>query len=159
MTCRACNHVNEVYAVRCVSCGNLLNEKASPKTKVAEIETISPMNNALKDIKNAWVAGCIAGALTLAATLWAMSGVKILSFNAFSLIDVAVVVGLAFGIYKKSRVCAVLMLINFLFAKFMLFQESGRTSDIPLILVFVYYYYKGVLGTFSYHKLVGKANA
>lgn len=154
MTCKVCNHMNELSAVRCISCGYLLGD-TSIKAKENEIK-VNPLDVAIKDIKNAWVAGCISGVLALAVTLWAMSGVKILSFNAFSLIDVAIVLGLTFGIYKRSRVCAVLMLINFLFAKFMIFQETGRTSDIPLILVFIYYYYKGVLGTIRYHKLIGK---
>jgi hypothetical protein len=158
MTCKVCNHINELSAVRCINCGYLLGD-VSIKTKEKEIkaeEKISPLDTAIKDIKNAWMAGVVSGVLTLGITLIAMSGVKILSYGAFELIDVALVFGLTFGIYKKSRVCAVLMLIYFLFSKFMLFQESGKFSGIPLILVFIYYYYKGILGTFNYHKLVGK---
>ena len=104
MTCKVCNHVNEVYAVRCISCGNLLNEKASPKVKVAKTESVSPLDKSLQDIKNAWMAGSIAGGLALFATVWAMSGAKILGFNVFSLIDVAVVFSLSFGIYKKNSI-------------------------------------------------------
>ena len=153
MTCKACNYVNESYAERCVGCGNLLNEKTAPKTKIADTQNISPIDEALKDIKNASVAGVVSGFLTLAVTLYAMLGYKYLSFDAFSLIDVAFTFGLAFGIYKKNRACAIVMLVYFLLSKYMILSESGSLSSIPLSLVFIYYYYKGLIGTFNYQKI------
>ena len=103
MTCKTCNYVNESYAERCVGCGNLLNENTSPKTKIADTQNISHIDEALKDIKNASVAGVVSGFLTLAVTLFAMSGHKYLNFDAFSLIDVAFTFGLAYEIYKKTE--------------------------------------------------------
>jgi hypothetical protein len=157
MTCKVCSYINDVYAVRCVGCGNLLNEKlneqATSKEKAIKIETSSTIDVALKDIKNAWVAGVVSGVLTLGVTLFAMSGYKYLSFDAFSLIDVALTLGLAFGIYKKNRGCAVFMFVYFLFSKYMIITESGSLSSLPLSMVFIYYYFRGVLGTYNYHKI------
>lgn len=160
MTCNACSYVNDVYAVRCVSCGNLLNKKLN-ELESSKVETIKSEKNlsidtVLMDVKNAWVAGVVSGVLTLSITLYAMSGNKILSFNAFNLIGVALTFGLAFGIYKKNRGCALVMFIYFLLSKYMLLIESGSSSSIPLSLVFIYYFFRGVLRTFNYHKLKSK---
>jgi serine/threonine-protein kinase len=106
-------------------------------------------------IKNAWIAGAISGTITLVVTLFAISGSSILGFSAWELLDVALIFGLTFGIYKKSRTCAVLMLIYFLYAKITLIAQNGvASSGIVLALVFIYYFGQGVVGTFQYHKLV-----
>jgi hypothetical protein len=63
--------------------------------------------DAEKAIKNAWIAGIISGVITLLAIFF-LAGIDL-----FNLIDVALIFGLAFGIYKKSRAAAVIMLIYF----------------------------------------------
>ncbi|MBN8756444.1 MULTISPECIES: hypothetical protein [Variovorax] len=63
-----------------------------------------------------------------------------------------------FGIYKKSRVCAVLMLGYFAFAKFVLISEGHvGASSLFMSLVFFYFYVQGVIGTFAYHKHLRQA--
>jgi hypothetical protein len=108
----------------------------------------------LKKIKNAWGAALFSAGITLVFTLVAMSGTKMLNFSAWQLIDVILILGLAFGIYKKSRTCAVLLLIYFIGAKLLMFAESGAISSIPMALVFGYFYWQGVSGTFAYHKFI-----
>jgi serine/threonine-protein kinase len=80
--------------------------------------------------------------------------VAVLSFNAWNLIDAALIFSLAFGIYKKSRRCAVLMLVYFVGSKIIVIADTGRFSGAFLSIVFIYFYLQGVIGTFTYHKLL-----
>ncbi|SRR5712692_487560 len=131
------------------------NPYSPPKANVqsSEREPTIPME-VLKKIRNAWIAGVISGCLTLVVTLVAMGGTSILGYSAWELVDVALVFGLTFGIYKKSRTCAILMLVYFAYSKFILLVENpGKTSGIVMAVIFIYFYALGVVGTFQYHKL------
>jgi serine/threonine-protein kinase len=107
----------------------------------------------LKKIKNAWVAALVSATFTLVLTLIAISGTSVLGFSAWEFLDVGLILGLALGIYKKSRTCAVLMLVYFVISKIILMVEAGKPNGIILGLVFIYYYWQGVVGTFAYHKI------
>ncbi|MBO9717596.1 MAG: hypothetical protein J7507_12495 [Pseudoxanthomonas sp.] len=110
----------------------------------------------LKKIKHAWVAAVVSGCITLVVTLIAMSGTDILGFSAWELIDVALIFGLAFGIYKKSRTCAVVMFVYFIISKILITIQAGHATGIPLALVFGYCFWQGIAGTFAYHRLDGR---
>lgn len=107
---------------------------------------------ALKKIKNAWVAGLVSIAITIAFTLYSMYGTELMGLNAFAFIDVVLMGIFTFGIYKGSRVCAILMLLLFAANK-ALMAMGGNTSGIIMALVFLWLYIQGVIGTFQYHKL------
>ena len=107
----------------------------------------------LKKIKHAWVAALISAGITLVVTLFAISGTDILGFSAWEFIDVGLVLGLAFGIFKKSRTCAVLMFVYFVISKIIIMADTGKPTGILLAIVFGYYFWQGVSGTFAYHKL------
>ena len=137
------------------------NPYQSPGAEVRDpvVELAIP-DEVLKKIKNAWIAATIFGSITLAVTLLAIFGTSILGFSAWELIDVAFVFALAFGIYKKSRACAVLMLIYFIGAKILIMMETGKPNGLIMAVIFIYYFALGVSGTFEYHKLVSaKRNA
>jgi len=106
-----------------------------------------------KQIKSAWVAACISGVVTLVMTLIAMAGVDFLDFDAWNLVDVALIVGLAFGIYKRSRVCAVTMLVYFVASKILIMVQTEKPTGLVLGLIFGYFFWQGIRGTFAYHKL------
>ena len=110
----------------------------------------------LKQIRNAWVAGAVSGTITLAVVLFSIAGVQILGFSAWEFFDVAFVFALAFGIYKKSRTCAIVMLLYFAVSKVLIISENGLKGGIVLSLVFFYYYCYGIAGTFAYHRLKNK---
>jgi hypothetical protein len=59
-----------------------------------------------------------------------------------------------FGIYKKSRVSAILMLVLFAANKVIFWLEAGTASGLPLALVFLWLNTQGVIGAFQYHRLV-----
>jgi serine/threonine-protein kinase len=75
------------------------------------------------------------------------------------LIDVALILGLTYGIYRKSRVCALLMLVYFLISKLIMIEHDSKGSGLVMAVIFLYYYVQGVLGTFAYHKHIRVAPA
>lgn len=128
------------------------NPYTAPTASVSEPSVIV-QDDILKKIKYGWVAALFSAGVTLVVTIIAMTGTEILGFSAWELIDVALILGLAFGIYKKSRTCAVLMLIYFIISKILIMVETGKPIGIPMALVFGYFFWQGVSGTFAYHKL------
>ncbi len=121
----------------------------------ADTKDMAPMRTALKKIRNAWIAAVISGSLTLALVLLAFYAPRwnALGINAWALIDVAFIYLMAFGIYRKSRTCAVLMLVYFTISKAIMMVQMGKPSGILLSLAFFYFFANGVAGTFAYHKL------
>ena len=110
-------------------------------------------SNARQHIVNATTAGVISGVITLIVTLVSMAGGKVLEFSAWNLLDVALIFGLTYGIYKNRRICAVSMLIYFLFSKIYLAVTLKQAPSF-LAYIFIYYFFQGVRGTFAYHRLV-----
>ena len=110
----------------------------------------------MKHIKYAWVAGVISGSMTLLLILIAASGstmVAELGVDWWSLIDVVAIFGLSLGIYKKSRVCALLMFIYFVGSKIILWATMGNVGGVPLAILFGYFFFQGIRATFAYHSL------
>lgn len=79
-----------------------------PKPTVAG-EDSSRLVKANSQIRSAWIAGTISGVVTLIFTF-------ILETPGM-FIDVLLIFGLTWGIYKKSRICAVIMFIYFILSK------------------------------------------
>ena len=132
-----------------------VNPYAAPRAQVQSGDGEPAISiDVLKKIRNAWIAGLVSGGITLAVTLLAVAGMSVLGYSAVELIDVALVFGLTFGIYKKSRTCAVLMLVYFVISKVILMTEMRSASPMIVGLVFLYFYAMGVVGTFQYHRLI-----
>jgi serine/threonine-protein kinase len=109
----------------------------------------------LKKIRTAWIACLVSAAMTLVMIAVVMNtGQSKLGLQGpIDLIDVGFILGMAFGISRKSRVCAVLMLAYFAFSKYLIIRATGQLGSVWLGLVFLYFYAQGVVGTFEYHKL------
>ncbi|MBB1087517.1 hypothetical protein H4F99_03330 [Lysobacter sp. SG-8] len=107
----------------------------------------------LKKIKHAWIAGAVSGSITLALVLASMAGIEALGFTAWELLDVALIAGLVFGIHRKSRTCAVAMLVYFILSKILIMIEGGRPTGLLISFIFIYFYWGGITGTFQYHRL------
>lgn len=110
-------------------------------------------SNARQHIVNATTAGVISGVMTLIITLVSVAGAKISEFDAWNLFDVALILGLTYGIYKNSRTCAVIMLIYFLFSKIYMAVTLKQAPSF-LAYIFIYFFFQGVRGTFAYHRLM-----
>lgn len=111
----------------------------------------------LKKIKTGWVAGVVSVCITVVFTLIALSGTDILGGGAVAFIDAGLMAALAFGTYKKSRICAVLMLLLFVANKVLMWMDEGVPSGIVLALVFVWCFVQGAIGTFQYHAFLKSA--
>ena len=111
---------------------------------------------ALKHIKQAWVAGVISAGITLLVILVAASGSTVvaeLGVDWWGLVDVGLILGLSLGIYKKSRICALLMFTYFVGSKIGLWVTVGDVRGVPMAILFGYFFFQGIRGTFAYHSL------
>lgn len=129
------------------------NPYQAPAAVVSDPATAVPQT-VERDIRNGWIAGAISGTMTLVFTLAAMSGVAVLNFSAWELADVALIFGLAYGIYRRSRFCAVVMLLYFIYAKIALLENGASVSGMGMAVVFIYFYARAIVGTFRYRKIV-----
>jgi hypothetical protein len=108
-----------------------------------------------KAIKVGWIAGVIKGLGTFCLVLYSTSVEPVQGVGLEGLIDVAIVLGLSLGIYKRSRTCSVSLVAYQVFVVF-LYWSAGRTPNLgllaPLVLCLLY----GMRGTFAYHRLMGQ---
>jgi len=118
------------------------------------------IEKANKAIKNAYIGGIGWGLLILFSTMP--------NFALLDLLGAFVIFGLAFGTYKRSRVCAVIMLILWILlvvdratvlvkgpieSKNMFWILTLAIVGIPFVGVLSYFFFQGIRGTFFYHKL------
>jgi hypothetical protein len=169
--CAECGLINWSEASSCKRCKVPLNELSSTTHQQLEdmsypsyssytpppiVET-EELKEANKHIKGAYITGLVCGVLTLLVVLIAVSTQKeIMGIDGWSFFDVVLIFGLAFGIYRKSRTCAVIMLVYYLICKLIQISTTGKPTGMIMAFLFIYYFAKGVQGTFSYHRLVSR---
>jgi serine/threonine-protein kinase len=110
-----------------------------------------------KKIKRARIAAMISGIITLAGAttlIYKQHEFHFSLFNMLSLVDTFIIFSLAYGIYKKSRLCAVLMFEYFLLSKLFNMSISSHINVGAVLVgsVFLYFLFQGITGTFAYHK-------
>lgn len=137
---------------------NAPNPYESPSATIAD--TALPRERDVPDditrpITHGWVAACVSGAITLLVTLVAMgSGGNGVGDGAWNLVDVGLIALLAFGIYKRSRTAATIMLAYFVLSKILIMVETGRPSGLVLGLLFAIFYFRAMTATYRYHRFV-----
>jgi len=105
-----------------------------------------------KHITRAWMAASIQAGLTLILGGLAAVGVFVTpGFDAWVLLDAAILAGLAYGVWKRSRICA-LLLLTYAIANevYLALQETSHFSIIRLI--FIYFYFRGTIQLFREHR-------
>ena len=119
-----------------------------------------------KKIKHARIAAMISGIITLAGSIALFNKQPDLQFsliNMLSLVDALIIFCMAYGIYRRSRLCAVLMFEYFLLSKLFIISVSTHINLGTLIVgaIFLYFLFQGVRGTFAFHtyRNSGKGNA
>ena len=80
-----------------------------------------------------------------------------MGLDAWSLIDVVLIFGLTFGIYRKSRTCAVIMLIYYAGMKIMQVVTMHAIGGLIWGIIFSYLFAMGAVGTFQYRKIKREA--
>lgn len=115
---------------------------------------MNDMGKARKEIKHAWIAGVISGIATLLLVLTSI-------VPPIVLMDAFLVAGLTFGIYKKNRGCAIIMLAYFVLSKIIMLTETKNPPIFGIIIaiIFIFYFSEGVLGTFAYHRIINERYA
>lgn len=113
------------------------------------------LEQAEKHIKNAWVAGAVSAILTF---IYSMIGAFNDEFrytyglDTWSLLDVALIAGLAYGVYRKKRYCALGLLIYFIASKFIMAASTGQFTGGFLSMLFAYFFFQGTRAAFQVHR-------
>ena len=129
------------------------------KSEFDEKVTSYPMNmdKASSSVKAAFFCGIFSTAVTLVATVIGMAQGSIkysgMEFSVWTFLDVAVLGGLTIGLFFKSRVCATLMLVYFVWCKYVQWSSEIKVSTVVVGLAFLYFYAQGVRGAFVFHSL------
>ena len=86
-----------------------------------DISVMMDKDEANNAIRNAWIAATISAGLTL---IFAVTG--LLGFDLSALWIVIVVLGLAFGVYKRNRACAVILFVFWVFDIILRFWDKKK---------------------------------
>jgi hypothetical protein len=125
----------------------------TPDLQAPDLETTdlhaartTQLKEANKKIKIAWITGCFCGGLNLIVAL--SSNVPVM------LIDVFLYFGLSFGIYKKNKICAVIMFVYFILSKILTIELLTRNAFAPIVAASIaYFFFQGIKGTFAYDQI------
>jgi len=98
-------------------------------------------------------AAILSASITLVFSIIACFGYSFLGITPLGFIDVVFVFALAYGIYRKSRTCAVIVFVYWVGGKI---GQSIAIGDVkPLLagIFFGFFFFQGIRGTFAYHRL------
>ncbi len=113
------------------------------------------LEQAEKHIRNAWIVGAISTTITLLFSFIGAYNEDIrfkYGLDTWSLIDVALMAGLTYGIYKKKRFAALIFLIYFLLSKFIMAASTGQFTGGAMSLIFAYFLFQGTRSSFQLHR-------
>ena len=98
-------------------------------------------------------AAAIAGLLTLLMSVFGAYG-----FSLWNLLDVAAWFGLGYGVYRKSRTCAIILLTYHLVNRVDMWTRTHAVSTTigGFAIPFAVIYCLGILGTFAHHAILEK---
>ena len=114
------------------------------------------ISTAEKHINYAWKVGSVWGLLVLTLTLSSEFNDEIrqrFGHDLWNLFDVVVIFSLTYGVYKKSRICSILLLSYFILSQITYIAETEGYHGGVFALVFLYFYIQGIRGTFEYHNI------
>lgn len=107
-------------------------------------------------IKSGWIAALISLGFTLIFSsigFFTQSDNETLNYflDPWLMIDVVLIGIMAFFIYRKSRTAATLMFLYFLLSKLIQWYDLGSVQGLPVSLIFMYFYFNAMRGTFLWH--------
>ncbi|SRR6266550_3425698 len=104
-------------------------------------------------IRWGWIAGAFVGTGTLAFVVYgALSGQSVLGVDAWNLLDVVTAYALAYGIWRRSRVAAALMVAYMLYSKVAQAEQFGVWRALPTTLLFGYISIQALRATIASHR-------
>jgi hypothetical protein len=107
----------------------------------------------IRKIRHGWIAALFTAVFTLGFTVYTIQrnipgGLP----DVAGLIEVGFIFLLAFGIYKRSRTAATLMLVYFLSMRILMMLHFGEVTGMAGTLLFGYFFGRAAIGTFQYHR-------
>ena len=115
----------------------------------------------MSNIKWASIFGFISAGLTTIVILISLGGDQIMpGLDALAFIDVTVVIVAALVLLiLKSRIAAIVLFSHFVFSRIMITiaDPDLALGGIIITIAFATIYFYGILGSFSYHKLIKEA--
>lgn len=115
------------------------------------------LHSAEKLISFGFGAAIFSASVTLIFSVASLFGYDLIGLGASGLLDAIIVFSLAYGIYKKSRICAVIVFFYFVLSKIVLlveFDGKHTGATIFVAILFGFYFFQGIRGTFAYHRLI-----
>ena len=105
-------------------------------------------------IQNGWIAGLITAGGSMLFGLWQFFINQIpASFFGFVAVDALFVAALSFGVYRKSRVAAILLLVYYLLGRIGFYLEGGNLGGVFLQIIFLIFFYQAAQATLKWHRL------
>ena len=98
----------------------------SPPEKNSHDSDHDLLKKAKKYIRTGWITALICSFITLCLSIAGAQGNKIFDFDLWSLLDVFLMLVLAFGIYQRSRVASTSMFIYFIISKIIFWMNYGN---------------------------------
>ncbi|WP_271814580.1 hypothetical protein [Clostridium beijerinckii] len=107
---------------------------------------------ALMHIKKAYILAIASGIIGILLTILSVLGIWNLGLDLYELLEVIIIFGLAFGISKKSRVCAIILFFYYIINKIIILFSNGSLVGLAIMIFFTIEYFQGIRGTIHYHK-------
>jgi len=97
-----------------------------------------------------WSVAVLWGMLRMIGALWLTRAS--VAYEAAWLVDPVLILLLAYGLYRRSRVCAVLLLAYVVVEVWVAFHATGRPSGLGLPLLLEVSFLTGLRGALLYHR-------
>lgn len=105
-------------------------------------------------IRTAWKASLVSIAATILLTLVYATGGSLANVDWWNWLDIIMMLALTYGVYKKSRASAVTLFVYYLLGKIYIWIISGAIIGLPIAFIFAYFFFRGIQGVFTYHRLM-----
>lgn len=129
--------------------------QAEPDTLGGEQDVHDTPAQLAGKIQNGWIAGLVMSAGSLLYGLWLFLIQQIpVTFLGMITLDALLIAALSFGVYKKSRVAAVLLLIIYLMGRIGFYLQGGNLGGVFLQIFFMIFFYQAAHATFKWHRSV-----
>jgi serine/threonine-protein kinase len=97
-----------------------------------------------------WSVAVLWGVLRMVAALWLRRASG--GYEAAWFFDPALILLLAYGLYRRSRACAVLLLVYVVVELWFAFHATGRPSGLGVALLLEVSFLTGLRGALLYHR-------
>ena len=116
-----------------------------------------------KKIRRGWIAGIVAGGFSLLLTIASLntpadSGMREY-FNEWTFIDITIVFGLSYGVFRKNKISAILLLVFSIVPKIIAFFTTGDLKALSGGAIFIYFFVEALRGILDYESTTKGNNA